>query len=121
MAGLDPDDAINIQYTSGTTGNPKGATLTHHNILNNGFFVGELCGYTERDRVCIPVPFYHCFGMVMGNLGCSTHGACMVLPEAAFEPRAVLEAVEAEPARASTGCPRCSSPSSSIRTSATST
>jgi len=96
MAALDPDDPINIQYTSGTTGAPKGATLTHHNILNNGFFVGELCGYTEADRVCIPVPFYHCFGMVMGNLGCSSHGACMVLPEAAFEPLSVLQAVEAE-------------------------
>jgi fatty-acyl-CoA synthase len=96
MAALDFDDAINIQYTSGTTGAPKGATLTHHNILNNGFFVGELCGYTEADRVCIPVPFYHCFGMVMGNLGCSSHGACMVLPEAAFEPLSVLQAVEAE-------------------------
>jgi fatty-acyl-CoA synthase len=96
MAALDPDDRINIQYTSGTTGAPKGATLTHHNILNNGFFVGELCGYTDADRVCIPVPFYHCFGMVMGNLGCSSHGACMVLPEAAFEPLSVLQAVEAE-------------------------
>ena len=96
MASLDADDPINIQYTSGTTGAPKGATLTHHNILNNGFFVGELCGYTDADRVCIPVPFYHCFGMVMGNLGCSSHGACMVLPEAGFEPLSVLQAVEAE-------------------------
>ena len=74
------DDPINIQYTSGTTGFPKGATLSHHNILNNGFFVGEGCGYTEADRVCIPVPFYHCFGMVLGNLACTTHGAAMVLP-----------------------------------------
>jgi fatty-acyl-CoA synthase len=90
------DDPINIQYTSGTTGAAKGATLSHHNILNNGFFVGEQCGYTEVDRVCIPVPFYHCFGMVMGNLGCTTHGACMVLPSAAFEPEPVLEAVQAE-------------------------
>ncbi|HEY7629849.1 MAG TPA: AMP-binding protein [Thermoleophilaceae bacterium] len=90
------DDPINIQYTSGTTGFPKGATLSHHNILNNGFFIGEFCRYTEADRVCIPVPFYHCFGMVLGNLACTTHGACIVLPEAAFEPRSVLEAVEAE-------------------------
>src|SRR5262249_7452102 len=74
------DDSINIQYTSGTTGHPKGATLTHHNILNNGFFIGEALGYTERDRVCIPVPFYHCFGMVLANLACTTHGACMVVP-----------------------------------------
>jgi fatty-acyl-CoA synthase len=95
-AELDFDDPINIQYTSGTTGAPKGATLTHHNILNNGYFVGELCGYTEADRVCIPVPFYHCFGMVMGNLGCSSHGSCMVIPEAAFEPLSVLQTVEAE-------------------------
>jgi fatty-acyl-CoA synthase len=90
------DDAINIQYTSGTTGFPKGATLTHNNILNNGYFIGEHCRYTEADRVCIPVPFYHCFGMVLGNLACTTHGACIVLPDAAFEPRSVLEAVEAE-------------------------
>jgi fatty-acyl-CoA synthase len=90
------DDAINIQYTSGTTGFPKGATLSHHNILNNGYFVAEGCGYTEQDRVCIPVPFYHCFGMVMGNLGCTTHGACMVIPEAAFDPEATLRAVQEE-------------------------
>jgi fatty-acyl-CoA synthase len=96
MAGLEFDDPVNIQYTSGTTGFPKGATLSHHNILNNGFFVGEGCGYTERDRVCIPVPFYHCFGMVLGNLACTTHGATIVLPEAAFDPLAVLETVEAE-------------------------
>jgi fatty-acyl-CoA synthase len=95
-AALQFDDPINIQYTSGTTGFPKGATLSHHNILNNGFFIGEFCRYTEADRVCIPVPFYHCFGMVLGNLACTTHGACIVLPEAAFEPRSVLEAVEAE-------------------------
>ena len=93
---LDADDPINIQYTSGTTGFPKGATLTHHNILNNGFFVGELCNYTADDRVCIPVPFYHCFGMVLGNLACTTHGATMVVPEAAFDPGAVLETVQAE-------------------------
>jgi fatty-acyl-CoA synthase len=90
------DDPINIQYTSGTTGFPKGATLSHHNILNNGFFVGELCRYTEADRVCIPVPFYHCFGMVLGNLACTTHGACMVIPAPAFEPEPVLEAIQAE-------------------------
>src|SRR5215216_6176235 len=93
---LDPDDPINIQYTSGTTGFPKGATLSHHNILNNAYFVGEGCRYDETDRVCIPVPFYHCFGMVMGNLGCATHGATMVIPEAAFEPEAVLATVQEE-------------------------
>jgi fatty-acyl-CoA synthase len=93
---LSADQPINIQYTSGTTGFPKGATLSHHNILNNGFFVGELCGYSERDRVCIPVPFYHCFGMTMGNLGCTTHGATMVIPAPSFEPRATLAAVAAE-------------------------
>src|SRR5581483_11871607 len=74
------DDPINIQYTSGTTGFPKGATLSHHNILNNGFFVGHLLGYTEHDRVCVPVPFYHCFGMVMGNLGATSNGATIVIP-----------------------------------------
>jgi fatty-acyl-CoA synthase len=93
---LDTDDPINIQYTSGTTGFPKGATLSHHNILNNGFFVGELCNYTEADRICIPVPFYHCFGMVMGNLGATSHGACMVIPAPSFDPVATLEAVQAE-------------------------
>jgi fatty-acyl-CoA synthase len=95
-ATLSFDDPINIQYTSGTTGFPKGATLSHHNILNNGFFVGEGCGYTDQDRICIPVPFYHCFGMVMGNLGATTHGATMVVPAPAFDPLATLEAVEAE-------------------------
>ena len=90
------DDPINIQYTSGTTGTPKGATLSHHNILNNGFFCGEILGYTEHDRVCIPVPFYHCFGMVIGNLACTTHGACMVTPGAAFRPDHTLAAIEAE-------------------------
>jgi fatty-acyl-CoA synthase len=95
-AALDSDDPINIQYTSGTTGFPKGATLSHHNILNNAFFVGEGCAYDEHDRVCIPVPFYHCFGMVMGNLGCTTHGATMVIPDAAFEPGAVLATVQEE-------------------------
>jgi fatty-acyl-CoA synthase len=94
--GLSADQPINIQYTSGTTGFPKGATLSHHNILNNGFFVGELCGYSEVDRVCIPVPFYHCFGMTMGNLGCTTHGAAMVIPAPAFEPAATLAAVARE-------------------------
>src|SRR5437667_130348 len=95
-ATLQFDDPINIQYTSGTTGFPKGATLTHHNILNNGFFIGETLKYTEQDRVCIPVPFYHCFGMVLGNLACTTHGAAMVIPEAGFEPGPTLEAVAAE-------------------------
>ncbi|GAA4889354.1 AMP-binding protein [Saccharopolyspora cebuensis] len=95
-ATLSSDDPINIQYTSGTTGFPKGATLSHHNILNNGFFVGELCGYTETDRVCLPVPFYHCFGMVMGNLACTTHGAAMVIPAEGFDPAASLAAVAAE-------------------------
>jgi fatty-acyl-CoA synthase len=95
-AELQFDDPINIQYTSGTTGNPKGATLTHHNILNNGFYTGEFCRYTEADRVCIPVPFYHCFGMVIGNLCCTTHGATMVVPGEAFEPVAVLDTVSEE-------------------------
>ena len=96
LGDLDADEAINIQYTSGTTGFPKGATLSHHNILNNGYFVGQGCDYDETDRVCIPVPFYHCFGMVMGNLGCVTHGATMVVPDAAFEPEAVLATVQEE-------------------------
>ena len=95
-AQLQPDDAINIQYTSGTTGFPKGATLSHRNILNNGLFVGEACKYTELDRVCIPVPFYHCFGMVLGNLACTTHGSAMVIPAAGFDPAATLRAVVAE-------------------------
>jgi fatty-acyl-CoA synthase len=95
-AELTPDDPINIQYTSGTTGFPKGATLTHRNILNNGFLVGEGCRYTEEDRVCIPVPFYHCFGMVMGNLACTSHGATMVIPAPSFDPEATLDAVAAE-------------------------
>ncbi|MGZ9885743.1 AMP-binding protein [Rhodococcus ruber] len=93
---LSADDPINIQYTSGTTGFPKGATLSHHNILNNGFFVGELCHYTEQDKVCIPVPFYHCFGMVMGNLACTSHGATMVIPGPAFDPAQTLAAVAEE-------------------------
>ncbi|MFJ5222263.1 AMP-binding protein [Streptomyces sp. NPDC088400] len=95
-AELSCDDPINIQYTSGTTGFPKGATLSHHNILNNGYFVGETVGYTERDRVCLPVPFYHCFGMVMGNLGALSHGACVVVPGPSFEPGKTLEAVQRE-------------------------
>ncbi len=95
-ARLQFDDAINIQYTSGTTGFPKGATLSHHNILNNAFFTAELLGYTAGDRVCVPVPFYHCFGMVLGNLGCTTRGACIVVPSESFEPLAVLETVQAE-------------------------
>ena len=93
---LDPHEPINIQYTSGTTGFPKGATLSHHNILNNGYLVGEVCRYTEADRICIPVPFYHCFGMVMGNLAAVTHGACMVIPAPGFDPAATLAAVAEE-------------------------
>jgi fatty-acyl-CoA synthase len=96
MSQLTFDDPINIQYTSGTTGFPKGATLSHHNILNNGYFVARILGYTEADRVCVPVPFYHCFGMVMGNLGASSHGACVVIPAPAFEPAATLQAVQDE-------------------------
>ncbi len=95
-SSLQFDDPINIQYTSGTTGFPKGATLTHHNILNNGFFIGEALRYTEQDRVCIPVPFYHCFGMVLGNLACTTHGATMVIPAEAYDPLAVMETVQKE-------------------------
>ncbi|MBQ0825433.1 AMP-binding protein [Streptomyces tagetis] len=95
-AGLSCDDPVNIQYTSGTTGFPKGATLSHHNILNNGFWVGRTVGYTERDRVCLPVPFYHCFGMVMGNLGATSHGACIVIPAPSFDAKATLEAVQNE-------------------------
>jgi fatty-acyl-CoA synthase len=99
------DDPINIQYTSGTTGNPKGATLSHHNILNNGYFVARLQGFTENDRLCIPVPLYHCFGMVMGNLGCMTHGATMVYPAEAFEPKAVLQTIQEERCTALYGVP----------------
>ena len=95
-AALAFDDPINIQYTSGTTGFPKGATLSHHNILNNGYFIGEGCRYTAADRVCIPVPFYHCFGMVLGNLACTTHGACIVIPAPGFGPAETLAAVQAE-------------------------
>jgi len=95
-ASLRPDDPINIQYTSGTTGFPKGATLSHRSILNDALLVGAACGYTERDRVCIPVPFYHCFGMVMGNLACSVYGATMVIPCPTFDPGAVLRTVADE-------------------------
>ena len=104
-ASLQFDDAINIQYTSGTTGFPKGATLSHHNVLNNGYFVGEGIRLTEHDRVCIPVPFYHCFGMVMGNLGCTTHGAAMIIPGEAFDPLLVLETVAEERCTALYGVP----------------
>ena len=101
----DMDDPINIQYTSGTTGFPKGATLSHHNILNNGYFVAETMNFDESDRLVVPVPLYHCFGMVMANLGCLTHGACVVYPSEAFEPEAVLHAVQSERATALYGVP----------------
>src|SRR5205814_5113224 len=104
-SGLDCFDAINIQYTSGTTGYPKGATLSHHNILNNAFMTTELLGFTEEDRACVPVPFYHCFGMVVGNLGCTSRGACIVVPAEAFDPLAVLETVAAERCTAVYGVP----------------
>ncbi|MEU9981074.1 AMP-binding protein [Streptomyces sp. NPDC050856] len=104
-AGLSCDDPVDIQYTSGTTGFPKGATLSHHNILNNGYFVGETLGYTERDRICLPVPFYHCFGMVMGNLAATSHGACVVIPAPSFDPAATLRAVERERCTALYGVP----------------
>jgi fatty-acyl-CoA synthase len=95
-SGLQFDDAINIQYTSGTTGFPKGATLSHHNILNNAYFTAHRMGYSEQDRVCVPVPFYHCFGMVIGNLACTAHGACVIVPGESFDPLAVLETVQSE-------------------------
>jgi fatty-acyl-CoA synthase len=104
-AALRGDEPINIQYTSGTTGFPKGATLTHRNLLNNGYFVGEGVGYSERDRVCIPVPFYHCFGMVMGNLACSSHGAAMIIPAPSFEPEATLRACAQEQCTSLYGVP----------------
>ncbi|MBY4675069.1 AMP-binding protein [Marinobacterium arenosum] len=105
QATLQFDDPINIQYTSGTTGFPKGATLSHHNILNNGFFVAESMKFTDQDRLVIPVPLYHCFGMVMGNLGCVTHGATMIYPDEGFEPKSVLDAVAEERATAVYGVP----------------
>ena len=104
-AGLTAGDPINIQYTSGTTGFPKGATLSHSNILNNGFFVGEICGYSEQDRICVPVPFYHCFGMVMGNLASTSHGACVVIPAPGFDPVLTLQAVQAEKCTSLYGVP----------------
>jgi fatty-acyl-CoA synthase len=104
-ATLSCDDAINIQYTSGTTGHPKGATLSHHNILNNGYFVGRALGLDARDRVCIPVPFYHCFGMVMGNLACIALGAAMIIPDEAFDAEKVLATVAAERCTALYGVP----------------
>ena len=99
------DDAVNIQYTSGTTGFPKGVTLTHHNLLNNGFFIGIRLNYSSKDRVCIPVPFYHCFGMVIGNLACTSHGACMVIPSSSFDPSLTLNAVETEKCTSLYGVP----------------
>ncbi len=105
QAGLEFDDAINIQYTSGTTGFPKGTTLSHHNILNNGYFVAESQGLSAEDRLVIPVPLYHCFGMVMGNLGCISHGATMIYPDEAFEPGVVLQTVAEERATALYGVP----------------
>ncbi|WP_332644776.1 AMP-binding protein, partial [Aeromicrobium sp.] len=93
---LEPNDPINIQYTSGTTGFPKGATLSHRNILNNGYFATETINFTSEDRLCIPVPFYHCFGMVMGNLGCTTHGATMVIPAPGFDPAITLQTIQDE-------------------------
>ena len=96
LNSLDNNQPINIQYTSGTTGFPKGATLSHRNILNNGFFTTELLNFGPDDRLCIPVPFYHCFGMVLGNLGCTTHGATMVIPAPAFDPALTLDAIESE-------------------------
>jgi fatty-acyl-CoA synthase len=104
-ATLQFDDPINIQYTSGTTGFPKGATLTHHNILNNGFFIGETLRYTEHDRVCIPVPFYHCFGMVLGNLACTTHGSAMVIPAEAYDPLVTMQTVQEEKCTSLYGVP----------------
>lgn len=105
MPAMQPDDAINIQFTSGTTGSPKGATLTHFNILNNGYFVGQAMGFGEQDRLCVPVPLYHCFGMVMGNLNCISHGATMIYPNDGFDPELTLQAVAAEKCTALYGVP----------------
>jgi fatty-acyl-CoA synthase len=102
---LSPDDPVNIQYTSGTTGLPKGATLSHRNILGNGMVTGAICGYTEADRICVPVPFYHCFGMVLGNLAALAHGACIVIPGSSFDPSATLRAVQAEACTSLYGVP----------------
>jgi fatty-acyl-CoA synthase len=104
-ASLDFDDPINIQYTSGTTGFPKGVVLTHHNSLNNGYFIGECMKFTDQDRLCIPVPFYHCFGMVLSNLACMTHGATMVLPAEHFDPVSTMSAIEKERCTAVHGVP----------------
>jgi len=105
LAATQFDEAVNIQYTSGTTGFPKGATLSHHNILNNGYFIGERCHYEDCDRICVPVPFYHCFGMVLGNLAIVTHGATLVIPSATFDPSLALEAVARERCTALYGVP----------------
>ena len=111
-AQLQFDDPINVQFTSGTTGLPKGATLSHHNIVNNAFFVAEALRFDERDRACVPVPFYHCFGMVLGTLACATHGACLVVPGESFDAAAVLGRSPPSAAPRSTACRPCSSPSS---------
>jgi len=118
---IQPDDACNIQFTSGTTGSPKGATLSHFNILNNGYFVGRAIELTENDRMCIPVPLYHCFGMVMGNLGCMAHGAAMVYPSEWFDAKQTLESIQRERCTGCTAYPRCSSRSSNILNLPTST
>ena len=104
-ATLAPQDAINIQYTSGTTGNPKGATLSHHNIVNNAYLLGGLCSYTEHDRICVPVPLFHVFGMVIGNLGATSRGACLVYPAPSFDPQATLAAISDEHCTALLGVP----------------
>ena len=119
QAALDPHDPINIQYTSGTTGHPKGATLTHHNILNNAYLIGEVCRYTEADRICVPVPLFHTFGMVIGNLGATTRGACLVYPAPSFDAAATLAAVAEERCTSLLrACRPCSSPSSPCSTRA---